>query len=200
MGLTVDEGSKRTPAPAGTHIAVCFGLFDLGTQEDTYQGRRLVHHKVWIWWELCNEKNAEGLPVTIGSFYTASLGEKSNLRKSLESWRGRPFTQEELRGFHLNAILGKPCMLTVMHKPKQSGGVRDLVQSITGLPKGMTAPKPVRPVLSLSLDADEFSRELFEGLPQFLKDMIFKSKEGRAVLGPLPTDHPSDGGQQGPDP
>lgn len=33
MGLMAkSSGTPRTPAPAGTHVAVCFGLIDLGVQ------------------------------------------------------------------------------------------------------------------------------------------------------------------------
>jgi hypothetical protein len=55
-----------------------------------------------------------GKPFTVSKFYTASLGEKANLRADLKNWRGRDFTDEELAGFEAKNILGKPCMLSVV--------------------------------------------------------------------------------------
>ncbi|MHA1379626.1 MAG: hypothetical protein ACTSRG_14730 [Candidatus Helarchaeota archaeon] len=44
-----------------------------------------------------------------------SLHAKATMRKFLESWRGKKFTKEELEGFDLQKILGKPCQLQIIH-------------------------------------------------------------------------------------
>lgn len=179
MGLTVSEGVKRKPAPAGTHGATCFGVIDLGTQPAFKPGDN-PRHKIWMWWELCEETTEDGKPVTIGEFYGASIGKKSTLRPVLEGWRGKAFTEEELKVFHMSAVVGKACMVTVIHERKNDE-TRDKVKSVTGLPKGMSRPVPRLPVVTLDLDKDKFDRGVYDALPNFLKDMIAKSPEGKAL-------------------
>lgn len=201
MELIATAGANREPAPAGTHLAVCFGLIDLGTQTDTYQGKPKVGRKAWFWWELTEETREDGKPVTVGTFYTVSLSDKANLRKVLESWRGKPFTVEELKGFNIGNIVGAPCMLTIIHEPRQSGGVRDKVSSVSGVPKGMPRPALRMPRTTLSLAPDKFDRAVYDALPNFLKDMIAKSPEGQRLgLGgqkQYPTEPPSDWDENG---
>ena len=184
MGLVAKEtGSARTPAPAGTHIASCFGLIDCGTQDEEYEGKKKKAHKIWVWWELCEEKTDDGKPVTIGRFYTNSLSERAAMRKDLEGWRGRQFTDEELKGFQLGNIVGKPCMVTIIHTPKQGGGTRDKISTVTAVPKGLRPNPPQSQIVTLDLDDGSFNRPVYDALPNFLKEMIAKSPEGRSALG-----------------
>jgi hypothetical protein len=187
VSLTAKKsGGDFTPVPAGTHLAICYGLIDLGTQTETFEGKPPRQApKIRVIWELPNERTADGKPMTIGTFYTVSLHEKSTLRKHLEAWRGRPFTDAELEGFQLVNILGKPCVLSVVHKPRKSGdGVSDSVASVSSLMKGMTVPAQENK--QLVFDLEHFDRAIYDGLPEFLKKMIAVSPEGAACLGYKP--------------
>ena len=181
MGFEVSQGSTRAPAPAGTHLARCRGLVDLGTQDDTFEGKAKYTKKMWLWWELLNEEGEDGKPVVIGARYTASLNDKSGLYKMLISWRGRPFTPEELKGFSLDKLINAPCQLSVIHEAKPDGKVRDKITGVTGVVKGMTAGPLRVPVVAVNLDADKFDRAAYDALPNFLKDVIGKSPEGKAL-------------------
>src|SRR5690606_20723228 len=110
-------GGEFKQAPTGNHVARCIRLIDLGTQHSEYQGQPNVRNQVLISWELCNELMEEGKPYIVSHFYTNSLNEKATMRAHLEAWRGRAFTEAECKGFDLNNVLGKPCMLTVIHAP-----------------------------------------------------------------------------------
>jgi hypothetical protein len=57
----------------------------------------------------------DGRPFELAPLYTASLHEKAKLRKDLESWRGRAFTPEELKGFDLEKLIGANCQIQVVH-------------------------------------------------------------------------------------
>ena len=182
MGLIArDSGSNREPAPAGTHAAWCFGMIDLGTQTGQYEGRQRSTHKVWIWWELAEERQADGKPFRLGGFYSVSLHEKSSLRKMLQSWRGVPFTAEELDAFDLTTIVGKPCLVNVAHNKTPDGKVRDQIAAVTKLVKGMTIP-PMAAQKTI-FNIDEWDARIFDSLPDFLKSAIAKSPEGKAKLG-----------------
>lgn len=168
-------GGDFEQAPVGTHVARCVKIIDIGTQKDEYQGQANFRRQVIIGWELptemMNEGDAAGKPFTVSKFYTASLGEKANLRRDLQNWRGREFTTEELAGFHAKNILGKTCMLSLTANDK--GKTR--VTGVMALPKGITVPDQVNPSVYFSLD--EFSREVFEGLSKGYQKFITASPE-----------------------
>lgn len=165
------EGGSFTPAPVGTHIARCFRIVDLGTQHGEYMGKPTRRNQIHVTWELPDELDGEGRPMLASRFYTNSLGERANLRKDLESWRGRSFTDDELRRFDLESILGKPCMLTVV------GGDngKTKIATVSGLPKSSTCPAQVNPSFTFWLD--EFDQEKFESLSDGIKGIIKKSEE-----------------------
>jgi len=103
------------------HKAICYGVYDLGTQFNETFGNK--NHKVLLQWELPEaridiQKDGEdlNLPRAQSKIYTLSLHEKANLRKDLESWRGKSFTATELEGFDLKNLLGVDCQLQVIHK------------------------------------------------------------------------------------
>lgn len=171
---TSDQGGGFTPAPAGTHVARCFRIIDLGMQHGEYMGEPTRRSQVLISWELPNEFidiEGEQRPITTSKFYTNSLGEKANLRKDLESWRGRGFTTDELKKFDLENIVGAPCMLTIVSK--ENGKTK--VATVSGLPRGTECPAQVNDSFTFWLD--EFDEEKFDGISEKIQDIIKKSEE-----------------------
>jgi hypothetical protein len=120
--MAKDSGGGNFPIPeAGLHNAVCAKMFDLGIQEG-YEGK--PRHEVVIFWELeekITEGEYQGKPFLIYQSYTLSLNEKANLRKDLESWRGKTFTEEEAKGFDIEKLLNIPCTLNIVHKTTSNG-------------------------------------------------------------------------------
>jgi hypothetical protein len=119
MGLVAKQGVNHSfePAPAGTHLARCVRLIDLGTQHNEKFGN--TKHQVLVFWELPTELDGEA-PFIVWRRYTCSIHDKAILGKHLASWRGRPFDPLELEGFELKNIVGKPCMITVVHNTKET--------------------------------------------------------------------------------
>lgn len=178
MKWSDNGGSKDfASAPAGTHVARCVKLIDIGTQAGEYQGQPTFRRQVVITFELSNELMPDGeyagQPFTVSKYYTASLHEKAGLRKDLVNWRGREFTDEELKGFESKNILGKPCMIQLT--PNDKGKVR--ITGVMSLPKGTTAPDQMVPSFYFSLERDEFSHQAFDGLSDYYKELIAKSPE-----------------------
>ena len=179
MSLTVNAGNGGggdfEQCPAGSFAARCYQIIDLGHQTVEWQGSAKVVPKVRITWEL-NEAMADGRPFSISKEYTASIGDKANLRKDLEAWRGRPFSSEELRNFSLENVLGAPCLLGVVHRPSKDGSkVYANVGSVMALPKGMAANDLVNP--TVKFDIQNFDHAVFESLSNYVQKKIMMSKE-----------------------
>lgn len=137
--------AKRTersfiPCPAGLHPAVCVDVVDLGVLKVTFSNETKVQHKCKIVWQTADEM-PDGKPFLVQRRYTLSLSEKSSLRKDLESWRGKPFTDEELDGFDLEKLIGANCQLNVVHDQK-NGDTYANVTTVVPLGRGMVKIKP----------------------------------------------------------
>jgi hypothetical protein len=141
MPIIAKASGNFIPAPAGSHCATCCDVVDIGMVTVSFQGRTQQRHKIVICWQI-DENMDNGKPFLVRRRYTNSLHEKSSLRKDLESWRGRPFNDQELQGFDLENLLSVGCLINVIHET-QNGSTYANVASIMRLPKGMTAP-PVR--------------------------------------------------------
>lgn len=179
MGLTAKDkgGGDFQPIPEDLHLAVCYGIWDLGTQFSEKWGK--AARKVVIVWELphCRgdfEKDGKkvNLPRAISKRYTVSLHQKAELRKDLESWRGRKFTEEELKGFDLKRLLGVPCQIQVLHT-KKDDKIYSNIAAITKAPTG-TKIVPENPMKFFSF---EDGAPIPEGTPDWIMDLIKHSEE-----------------------
>lgn len=129
------EGGTFTPAPEGVHQAVCVDVVDLGMKESTWEGKTKQLHKIAISWQI-SELRDDGKPFLVSKWYTLSIGEKANLRKDLQSWRGRAFTPAEEAQFDVETIIGANCLLNIQHK-ESNGKTYANVISVMPLLKGM---------------------------------------------------------------
>lgn len=182
MKLPPSNGVEFTPPPAGTHVAVCYRVIDLGTQESEFQGTKKRQRKVMVSWELPNELMPEGEhagePFTQHQRYTLSSNEKATMRKHLESWRGKVFTDAELEAFDMKNMIGKPCFLNLVHETKQ-GKTYCNIAAIMALPKGTAVPPLKSATQYLSLDGmlDSDFDAVFAKLSKGLQETIKKSPE-----------------------
>lgn len=188
-------------APAGTHLARLYRIIDLGTQMREYEGKVNMLRKAKFFWELHGEDatgkpllTTDGKPLIQSKEYTMSLGEKANLRRDLEAWRGKAFTNKELgngedheyakdepRGFSVSAVLGQFCMVNISHRVKGDMIYADL-KGVSGVPaiyKKAGLPEGINSTLLFSLD--KFDEQIFDSLSDSIKDTIRKSPEYRAV-------------------
>ena len=187
MKVSDPGGGDFQKAPEGTHLARCYRFIDLGTQ---YNEKWNSHQrKVQITWELPEELMEDGRPFIVSAQYTASLSEKAYLRRDLEAWRGRKFTDEERAGFELDSVLGATCMLNIVHNDDYAN-----VQGIVAMPKGMTCPEQVNK--SQRFNIEDPDMELFETFSDKMKEKIKKAPEwdGETIpdgnpLGPPPDEY-----------
>lgn len=184
MSLTVSEaGGKSFPIlPEGSYAAVCNMLVDLGMQYN--EAYKNSSRKVLIGWELPEETieiNGELVPRTISQRYTASLNEKSVLRRDLAAWRGRDFTPAELEEFNLRNIVGAPCLVQIIHR-EYNGKKYANVASIMSLPKGMAKPQLSEPPLVYDIDEDDPA--IVNTFPAWIKETIIKSESYQERINP----------------
>lgn len=183
-------GSNYEPVAAGTYPARCYSMIHIGTIEENILGQTKKLEKIRITWELPTElkvfKEEDGKkPYSISKEFTLSMNEKATLRKFLESWRGKSFTKEEIP-FDVTKLIGKPCLLSIIHKTAKNGNTYAEISSVSTLPKGMTCPAQINP--SFEFTYNPFSLEKFDSLPDFLKDKIKQSDEYKFAITPHVTE------------
>lgn len=166
--------------PAGNHVARVYRVIHIGTIPEMYMGEEKMMNKVMIGFELLNEKKVfkqeKGEePYVISAEYTLSMNSKANLRKLIEGMYGVNLRDDEAEAFDALSIVGSACLLNVVHKTSASGNVYALVKGASPLPRGMVSPAAYNPVQTL--DYDDWSKEVFNNLPQFLKDKVTQSLE-----------------------
>lgn len=144
--IAKDSGGKEYKlVEAGTKQAVCYDVWDIGIQESEFNGEKLVSHKVIIAFEvpdLVDEGEFKGKRMTINKWFTLSLHEKSNLRPFLESWRGKSFTENELKGFDVEKLIGVNCMLSIVHSKSRKGKSFANINNASKLMAGLTPMIP----------------------------------------------------------
>lgn len=178
-----EDSNNFIPCPAGSHAARCFQVIDFGTQPSTFNGETKLKKKFKVTWEIPAEKrkNKDGIevPYTVSKSYSQTLAEKSTLRADLASWRGRDLDDADRANFDITKILGKPCLLAVIHE-KGPNGVYAKVSAISPMPKGMQCEAQVNANKYFTLD--EFSQSVFDSLNEFDKKKIEASPEYKAIL------------------
>lgn len=178
------SGGSNLPkkvVPAGSHVARCYSMIQIGTVESEYLGEKKTLHKVMIDFELPLEtaifrEGEPEKPFVISKEYTLSFHEKSTLRSHLQSWRGKAFTDEEAAKFDITKLVGATCMLNVVHKASTDGTKTYAnIASISPIPKGLTCPEQVNPTRILAYDS--WNQDVFMSLPEWLADKISATPE-----------------------
>ena len=144
IGDNVLQGADKKPfvlAAEGMRNAVCVDAEYLGWFVEKYEGEKpKALQKVRMIFETDDPmpegsedfdgNDISGRPKTIGKKYTLSQHPKATLTQHLESWRGRPWSVEELDpdiGWDMEEQIGSPCQLLIQHK--------SIVEQKTGAPK-----------------------------------------------------------------
>jgi hypothetical protein len=167
-------GGDFTPVPSGSHIAICHIVADLGLQPGSamYPGDK---RKVYLRFEIPSERvsykldgrEVEG-PATISAEFTASMNEKATLRKFIEGWRGRQFSDDEAAKFDVSKLLGMAALISVKETQKGDKTYSNIA-SASPLIKGMVPPNPENELL---LYTSESPDAVFNKLPKRVKEKI----------------------------
>lgn len=113
--IAKDDGRDFTPHPEGQYRAVCCDVIDLGQVESRFENKVKMKHKCRVVFQT-EAKMEDGRPFLLyGAKLTVTLNEKGALRPFLESWRGKAFTADELKGVDLENLLGINAVVQVVH-------------------------------------------------------------------------------------
>ena len=179
MSLIVKEEKKEFKLDEqGLYLAKCISVIELGYQETEYEGRKKQTDQVLLQFELPEmviafEKDGEkkSFNRVISKTYTRNIGEKSNLRKDLNRWRGKAFTAEELKGFDLMNVLGKDCQIQIIHETKNDKTFQKT--EILPVSKNHKAIKVENELISFDFDKNTF--EDISKLSEWIQIKIKKS-------------------------
>lgn len=180
-----NSGSNIPAIEPDLYQAVCYGVIDIGTQQTVYMGQPKHIRQVVLLFEIPElridvERDGKkvNLPRATSKKYTLSLSDKSRLYKDLTSWRGIPFTDEQLKGFDITAVLGANCLIQMI--PYEKDGKKMTVpDTITKLKKGMPKHEAENPLVKYSIDDDKTN--IPASLPDWIKELIGKSEELTAM-------------------
>ena len=184
-----DNEKTFEPIPQGLHLAICYGIFDIGTHlSEKYKTK---YRKIIIVWELPEDRikiekedGLKDLPRAFSNQYTLSLGDNSFLRRDLESWRGKGFSHDELKGFDITKLLGVACQLNIIHK--QEGD--KLYQNLSGI---VQAPKGYKPILEnpkIYYSIEEHGEDIPDATPDWIVKKIKSCEEWNAQDVSVPLD------------
>lgn len=177
-------GQDFDPIPAGVQHAVCYAIYDVGTQaafNPAYKPKRTV---IFIFelphCRMTFEKDGKqyDLPRAISDKNTLSLSSQGNLRPKLESWRGRAFTEAELEGFDVFNVAGANCYLNLIHKTKGEKTYTNIA-GIMPLPANAEKLKPENEIRKWSIDDQPQGTPILppDHAPGWIKELILKSEE-----------------------
>jgi len=189
MSFIVEQNTESNfkPVPAGLHLARCWRIIDMGSQRTEYMGEVKVQRKIMLGWELHGD-DADGKPMltddkkpmSIFKQYTLSWSENANLRKDLQSWRGKPWTDAEASRFDLKTVLGAWCMLNVIITNKNGKNYSNVagLSPVPTMIKQQGLPAGVNKTQLFTISDPDM--DVFESLSKHLKEKIGNSPEWQA--------------------
>ena len=187
MSLKTPVTQDRVLPEPGIHVARCVAVIDQGSQQTAWGSKPTI----LIGWELPNEPTyeweGEERTAMIWNSYTASMSAKANLRKMLEGWRGKPYSREELEQFHLKGIVGKPCMVSLIHS---EDGQYANISSVSAIRQDTQCPPQQTP--SIIFDLDDPDWDLFRTFSEKMQKKITNTPEYQEVRSGPTEDHGQD--------
>lgn len=181
MKASKPESNYEAP-PKGNHVARLYQIIYLGTTSYDYMGESKRSTKVRMTFELCDErkefKPGEGeKPFSISREFGFYMGKQSKLRPFVEGYVGTSLSDDEAYEFDIDDMLGKACLLNVVHGEKD-GKVYGNIASASPLPKGMVAPEIFNETSIVNVNSSDPAE--IDALPKFIKEKMYASEEWKS--------------------
>lgn len=151
------------PCPEGEHRVVCIDVEDLGMQ-DTQFGQK---HKCLFKFQT-EQKMENGHPYMLFQRFNVSLHENSSMRPFLEKWRGKKFSQDELKdGFDIEKLIGINANVYVTHEEYNDKTYANI--QVIKPPKDGDWKK-LKPIIEVKKEQEEPKTQTVT--PQKVKDVV----------------------------
>jgi hypothetical protein len=213
-------GGDYENLPVGRYKATCYRIIDMGTHKRSWQDQpEKDKRELRIYWEITSQLQvendaetwgdihmADGRPFSASKKYTASLHENATLHKDLKSWRGRSFTEAEVKGFELSNVLGVTCEIEIIEYGTEGKTAVDSLYKPDGGAKKVDTINEIED-FDVEIYCKEWTGEsseeskkmcdIFETLPPWLQEEITTSQEVEKAQGtkpPTPPPAPQQGG------
>jgi hypothetical protein len=175
-------GNDFEPLSSGLHYGRCYAIVDAGVQKEHYNGETKEQHKVAFGFEFPDEMltyTRDGQEVTapkiLWATYTLSLHEKARLRKFIENWVGKPFTEESVKTFDLEKLLGRPGQFSIAQYNDKKGKLRAKINNDVVIPctaDQVARAKGEKTHNAILLYKTEEPQVNYTKLPKWLKEMV----------------------------
>lgn len=144
--ITIPQSeSKFKPHPEGQFVAQCVDSIDLGQKVEEFPGTpRKLSQKLALIFRTGELNPDTGDIIDIAAEFSVSMNEKANMRKFLESWRGKAYTDAEIKtgAPQIHKLVNNFGLISVEQKPSKAGRMYARIISITGVPKAMASHLP----------------------------------------------------------
>jgi hypothetical protein len=189
------EPKTLLPITDDGYDARCVGIYALGmvTEYNNFKKKDVTEPKIIFEFELIGhttEYKGVKEPKLLRTWdMNAKITTKpspSKLFSFFKQWRGRAFTEEELKGFDIRKVLGAPASIMITHS---KDGKYENIETVN---RGHKDIGPATRELRLLGPTEEnWSWEIYESLPDFIKDKIkatpqFKAREATRPAGATP--------------
>lgn len=174
--MQIPEGQSREIPEEGTYPVRCCSFVDLGTQPANREGWE-DQRVAAIGFQLIGEKGSENQNMCVYGNFTIPKSYKSKRAKMIKLMHAMNLDPAETDTLDL---INGACMLEVKHGGDD--GQYANIGEVTKPSKSTKIGKLTEKTTYFSLDPDEFDEEVFNELPQFLKEKIMGSDEYEEAL------------------
>lgn len=129
------SGGAFELCPAGSQQLVCVDVVDMGIIDSKWNGQSKPQHKVRLKFQ-SGLKMKDGKPYLVQRQFTWSMFKSAGLRKFLDLWFGRTFSDQEADAFDFDNLIGMNGWGNITHNQTSRGIFAD-IQGVMPLPPGM---------------------------------------------------------------
>lgn len=175
--------------PEGTHVGIIYKFMNMGTRYQEYKGALKDYPDTLISFTIeipdaqheFTFKKEDGTeekvmkPLVITKEMTLSMGSKSKLRPFVEGVIGTRLSDDEAAAFDVETLVGKACLVSIVHRTSKEGRVYANINATSPLIKGMEVPQQYNK--NDIFDVNLVSEEQIDALPEWIKEKVIVSDE-----------------------
>lgn len=181
-----NSDSKFRPHPEGQFVAQCVDVIDLGEKVEDYLGQpKKLSHKCALVFRTGEQNPETNDLIDIAGEYTVSMSEKANLRRILETWRGKAYSEDELEEVPLEKLEGNWAMIQVDQKTSSNNRKYARIISVTPVPKQMRGHLPAFAAYERAKYWEE-KKAAYAKETELFMAMIAPTDSGKRVASPFP--------------